>query len=601
MAIKQALGLSLLLFFLAFVGKVAADPLVSGGVLTSTISPVGDTDTHTFNAAVGDSFILAIGDTGGTSFAPWIRVFDPNGVEVESGSGGVAAFDEHRAVVPGIYTVVVSDGTSGSSQTGSYKLDFVKVPGSLTTPGGDEGGTLTSGIAHFGDITLADLDSYQFSAAVDDSFVVSIGDTGETSFAPWIRIFDPNGLEIESGSGGVAAFDEHRAAVAGTYTVVVSDGTSGSAQTGSYKLDFVKVPGPLTTPSGDEGGQLTSGSSHRGDITLADLDSYQFSAAVDDSFVVSIGDTGETSFAPWIRIFDPNGLEIESGAGGVAAFDEHRAVVAGTYTVVVSDGTSGSAQTGSYDLNFAKTPGNHVISAGDDGAVLRDGDVISAEITIGDLDVWVFGLGTGGEIFIEAEDIASTAFVPWIRLFDPSGLEVRSNSNSDTASITFEATIAGDYLAVVSDGTSGSAQTGEYQLRFSSNRDIPVTTLVSRSDDDPDNDGLNNSVDNCPNTPNPNQADTGGIDTLIPDGIGDVCQCGDMNGDGSVTNSDSVLIRRQLLDLSSPFNASLCDVNGDGNCTNSDSVVIRRAMLGLPPGVAQTCAATRQTNDIEPQ
>ena len=68
-------------------------------------------------------------------------------------------------------------------------------------------------------------------------------------------------------------------------------------------------------------------------------------------------------------------------------------------------------------------------------------------------------------------------------------------------------------------------------------------------------------------------------------------KCGDMNGDGNVTNTDAVLIQRHLLGLPSPFNPDLCDVNGDGNCTNTDAVIIKRAVVGLPPGVSQRCSA----------
>ncbi|MGI9293651.1 MAG: dockerin type I repeat-containing protein, partial [Pseudomonadales bacterium] len=109
--------------------------------------------------------------------------------------------------------------------------------------------------------------------------------------------------------------------------------------------------------------------------------------------------------------------------------------------------------------------------------------------------------------------------------------------------------------------------------------------------DDSDSDGINDNSDNCPYVSNVEQADSGGVDTATPDGIGDACQCGDMNGDGLATNTDSVLIRRNLLGLVSPFNADLCDVNGDGSCSNTDSVIIKRALLGLPPGVSQVCAA----------
>ena len=46
---------------------------------------------------------------------------------------------------------------------------------------------------------------------------------------------------------------------------------------------------------------------------------------------------------------------------------------------------------------------------------------------------------------------------------------------------------------------------------------------------DRDNDGIYDSVDNCPGTSNANQSDSGGVDTNSPDGIGDACQCGDIS------------------------------------------------------------------------
>jgi len=108
---------------------------------------------------------------------------------------------------------------------------------------------------------------------------------------------------------------------------------------------------------------------------------------------------------------------------------------------------------------------------------------------------------------------------------------------------------------------------------------------------DRDKDGIYDSVDNCPGTSNSDQKDSGGVDTNSPDGIGDACQCGDISGDGKITNTDSVLMRRHLLGLPSNFNADFCDVNGDAQCTNTDAVIIQRAILGLPPGISQSCPA----------
>lgn len=108
---------------------------------------------------------------------------------------------------------------------------------------------------------------------------------------------------------------------------------------------------------------------------------------------------------------------------------------------------------------------------------------------------------------------------------------------------------------------------------------------------DADADGVIDSIDNCPATSNTDQKDSGGVDTNSADGIGDACQCGDISGDGKITNTDSVLIKRHLLGLPSKFEADFCDVNGDAQCTNTDAILIQRAIVSLPPGLRQTCTA----------
>jgi hypothetical protein len=100
--------------------------------------------------------------------------------------------------------------------------------------------------------------------------------------------------------------------------------------------------------------------------------------------------------------------------------------------------------------------------------------------------------------------------------------------------------------------------------------------------------------DNCPYTSNTDQLDRGGVGTgLLGDSIGDACQCGDVNGDGRVTTSDSLAIRRSLLipPTATLLQPALCDVGGSAGCGLSDSVLIRRALLAPPTAtVSQQCA-----------
>jgi hypothetical protein len=66
-------------------------------------------------------------------------------------------------------------------------------------------------------------------------------------------------------------------------------------------------------------------------------------------------------------------------------------------------------------------------------------------------------------------------------------------------------------------------------------------------------------------------------------------ECGDVNGDYLLSNTDAVFIQHHILGLPPSINESFCDVNGDGQCTNTDAVVLQRYLLGLPPGISQTC------------
>jgi len=113
------------------------------------------------------------------------------------------------------------------------------------------------------------------------------------------------------------------------------------------------------------------------------------------------------------------------------------------------------------------------------------------------------------------------------------------------------------------------------------NPDDNCRAVSNAAQSDADADGRGDVCDNCPSTPNPDQADRGGIGSSEPDGIGDECQCGDTNGNGSVTVADGSLILRSLLSppAASLAKPNLCDVGGSRGCTPSDAAILMRALL----------------------
>lgn len=102
--------------------------------------------------------------------------------------------------------------------------------------------------------------------------------------------------------------------------------------------------------------------------------------------------------------------------------------------------------------------------------------------------------------------------------------------------------------------------------------------------------------DNCPFAYNPTQSDLGGILSLAPDGVGDACQCGDVNDDALVDALDIATYRAGLAAIApvGPAGLTKCGViAGPPQCTVRDVSVIARALAPVPflPGIDQTCAA----------
>ena len=100
--------------------------------------------------------------------------------------------------------------------------------------------------------------------------------------------------------------------------------------------------------------------------------------------------------------------------------------------------------------------------------------------------------------------------------------------------------------------------------------------------------------DNCPNFPNPTQADTGGLLSASADGIGDACQCGDANADGMIDLQDVGFIRALLAFGTASIAPEELDhctaLSTTGACDLIEVALVRRALEGLTPPLAQACS-----------
>ena len=107
------------------------------------------------------------------------------------------------------------------------------------------------------------------------------------------------------------------------------------------------------------------------------------------------------------------------------------------------------------------------------------------------------------------------------------------------------------------------------------------SAAFAQTSNDFDGDGRANAVDNCRFVANASQLDS----TAPPDGVGDVCTCGDTSGDGRTNVVDAVRLRRALAGLPSgvadPAKCSV--VGGSMDCDAADVARLRQALAGSAP------------------
>jgi hypothetical protein len=186
-------------------GLITIPPADEGGPMTNGwrhtgVLEVGDLDTWSFAAAIGESIVLR---AGGTNFTPNIRLYGPDGsLQAASSSSSVNNVDAQalfRATNSGSYTVVAS--AHYLNGYGGYSLTMAKSPGSIVTAPGDEGGPLAPTSNYVGWIDIGDEDVWTFTACRGENLMLRV--TG-TNFTPAMRLYGPDGtLAIANASSSV--------------------------------------------------------------------------------------------------------------------------------------------------------------------------------------------------------------------------------------------------------------------------------------------------------------------------------------------------------------------------------------------------------------
>lgn len=297
---------------------------LTNGVANSCNMPIGDLDVWSFPANLGDSMVVKAGQiTDASNFDPWVRLYGPDGALLGSSFGAAAAEVTVRATNNGTFLVVIANNPYNSDAgNGTYLLTLAKTGEPFVVSPGDEGGSLTNGAASFGNMPVGDLDLWNFTASSGQSMVLRVGQISETNnFAPWVRLYGPNGELV--GSDWAAAVGEvtFRATNSGTYLVVIANYLYYSdAGSGTYVLTLAKTGSPVVVSPGDEGGSLVGSGTYNGNLPVGEMDLWTFTICPGERIAVRVDEITQTNnFAPWFRLYGPNGVLIGSTFGATFA------------------------------------------------------------------------------------------------------------------------------------------------------------------------------------------------------------------------------------------------------------------------------------------
>ena len=235
---------------------------------------------------------------------------------------------------------------------------------------------------------------------------------------------------------------------------------------------------------------------------------------------------------------------------------------------------------------FIPDPGVDVVSRDDAGEfAVIGGDAVNGAagpVRVGTLDLSVsstnWNLSRSEGSSIDAGFDLSTLGSQLIAAPEPSGLA------------TWAASLAA--LGALARRRDRRARSGTRPLAVAALATALFSAGVA-SAQDADGDGVPDTSDNCVYTANADQLDVGGLGAPSSDGVGDACQCGDLNDDGVVDLLDAALYQRGLAGvLPVALPEDKCSVIGGRlDCEPNDRQTLREALIDAGPGLAQVCQA----------
>ena len=326
----------------------------------------------------------------------------------------------------------------------------------LTAPAARAQGPIGNGENQLGTIAApGEIDVWTYTAASAGTLIVSLTElvrTPDTNFIPWVQIRDGSGTLLSHDFDGLTAQAIVSNAPAGNYSISVL--SNNAAAVGDYRLVLAHTRDPFITPAGDHGGAIVNGANQPGRIELGDLDIYTFQRQQTEAFVLSLtevppGGVDDAGFVPWVRVYGPNGALLVHDfaaltAQAVAGTTLLPLTGSGTYTVIVgtltASGNAGRYGVADYLLRLAAVPGNFEVPVGDHGGPIANGARHTGRIELGDLDIWTFERQQTDGFILSLNEVPGAggddpAFVPWLRVYGPSGALLSHDFGALTAQV----------------------------------------------------------------------------------------------------------------------------------------------------------------------
>lgn len=215
-------------------------PVNYGDVIACSLATGVDSDTFTFNGAVGQKIIVQVTNTGAFLINPCIEVISPDG---RSLAGRVCGGFSARIGAPvleldaaGEWRISVSE--NGFDNAGPYALTLARV-----APGAAPNVPIEFDAAPTVDDLdpRIDIDLYTFQGEQDAQVRLVISNTTSFLINPCIDLYAPDATRLAVQCGGFSALIDQTLPSRGLYRVVVSE--SGLDNAGPYTLSLAcRVP-----------------------------------------------------------------------------------------------------------------------------------------------------------------------------------------------------------------------------------------------------------------------------------------------------------------------------------------------------------------------